>query len=59
MLDTLDAVRAAGRELFGAVPDPSARPTPPDGGVYGLPEWEKAIGPRHGQLDALWRGKGV
>lgn len=59
MLETLDAVRAAGVELFGSVPDPDARPHPPSDGVYGLPEWQDAIGPRHRELDELWRGKGV
>ncbi len=59
MLETLDAVRSAGTLLFGGVPDPGARPAPPEDGIYALPEWRDAIGPRHGELDALWREKGV
>ena len=59
MLETLDAVRAAGVDLFGTVPDPGARPLPPSDGIYALPEWREAIGPRHAELDALWRSKGV
>ena len=59
MLETLEAVRAAGTALFGAVPALGDRPRPPSDGVYGLPEWREAIGPRHGELDALWREKGV
>ncbi len=59
MLDTLAAVRRAGTALFGSVPDSCARPAPPEDGVYALPEWREAIGLRHGELDALWRSKGV
>ncbi|MDX1673918.1 MAG: hypothetical protein R3314_03855, partial [Longimicrobiales bacterium] len=59
MLQTLEAVRAAGEALFGSVPDPGARPRPPAAGIYALPEWREAIGPRHRELDALWREKGV
>lgn len=59
MLETLDAVRGAGAELFGAVPGPGERPTPPTDGIYALPEWQEAIGPRHAALDALWREKGI
>ncbi|MFO7894594.1 MAG: hypothetical protein R6U63_12735 [Longimicrobiales bacterium] len=59
MLQTLHAVRQAGRQLFGSVPEPGERPAPPTDGVYGLPEWRNAIGPRHAELDALWREKGI
>lgn len=59
MVETLAAVRAAGRELSGAVPEPGERPGTPTDGVYGLPEWRDAIGPRHAELDALWREKGI
>jgi hypothetical protein len=30
-----------------------------DTGVYGLPEWRDAIGPRHRELMALWHAKGL
>ena len=59
MLETLDAVRRAGTALFGTVPPPGERPAPPDDGVYALPEWREAIGPRHAELDRLWREKGI
>lgn len=28
-------------------------------GIYALPEWRHAIGPRHGELIRLWREKGI
>lgn len=59
MLETLDAVRDAAAELFGPAPAADARPQPPTDGLYALPEWRDAIGPRHQELDALWRRKGV
>ena len=60
MLDTLRALRAALPPVSGVpLPEPGARPEPPTDGIYALPEWREAIGPRHGELDALWREKGV
>lgn len=58
MLDTLGALRAAARQVLGR-PLPAERPHPPAGGVYALPEWQQAVGPRHAELDALWRARGV
>lgn len=58
MLDTLEAVRRAAA-LLGTAPPAGSRPPPPDDGVYALPEWRQSIGPRHRELDALWREKGV
>lgn len=59
MLETVKAVREAAADLPGHVPDPGNRPSPPGDGVYALPEWREAIGPRHRELDALWREKGI
>ena len=59
MLETLASVRTAGARLFDSVPDPGDRPRPPQTGVYALPEWRESIGPRHSELDALWRERGV
>lgn len=59
MRDTLAAVRRAAAGLPGPVPPADARPVPPDDGIYALPEWRDAIGPRHAELDRLWRAKGI
>lgn len=56
MLDTLTAVRAAVKLL--GTSSAGERPGP-EGGVYDLPEWRESIGPRHRELEALWRAKGV
>lgn len=65
MLDARDALRAAARQVLGFEP-PAERPPVPAGaeaerlgGVYALPEWRDAIGPRHRQLAEIWREKGV
>ena len=58
MVETVAAVR----EAVGAIPGralPGRRPHPPTGGIYDLPEWRESIGPRHAELDRLWREKGV
>lgn len=58
MADTMSALRAAVREVLGrSVPE--RRPPPPEDGIYDLPEWRDAVGPRHAELDRLWRAKGV
>lgn len=59
MVDTLEAVRTAARDLLGRIPDPGHRPPPPGDGIYALPEWRNAIRTRHQELDRLWREKGV
>jgi hypothetical protein len=38
---------------------PKVRPPYPKDGIYALREWRELIGPRHEQLDELWREKGV
>jgi uracil-DNA glycosylase len=58
MLDTLAALRPAVHEVLGTTP-PDTRPALPTGGIYDLPEWREAVGPRHAALDRLWREKGV
>jgi uracil-DNA glycosylase len=58
MLEARAALRAAASRLFGW-PLPAVRPNSPTRGVYSLPEWRELIAPRHEQLDALWRSKGI
>ncbi len=58
MLDTVAALRRAMTEVLGTTP-PGERPAPPRTGIYALPDWENAVGPRHAELDRLWRDKGV
>ena len=58
MLATRAALRGAVRDVLGwKLPD--RRDPPPDDGIYNLPEWRDAVGPRHAELDRLWREKGV
>lgn len=60
MVDTMAALRGAVEEVLGRpVPPRRSRPEPPSTGVYALPEWTAAVGPRHAELDRLWRDKGV
>lgn len=58
MRETVTALRRAVETVLDRRP-PDRRPGPPDEGIYALPEWRAAIGRRHGELDALWRDKGV
>ena len=58
MLQARDALRIAARDVLGREP-PGERAPLPDSGIYALPEWRERIGPRHAQLDRLWREKGV
>ncbi len=58
MVETRDALRRAARDVLGLEP-PDARPAPPQDGIYGLPEWTGLVGPRHAELDALWRERGI
>jgi uracil-DNA glycosylase len=58
MLDARTALRAAMEKRFGR-PLPAERPPLPDVGIYALPEWREKIAPRHDDLDARWRAKGV
>ena len=58
MVETVEALRRAVAEVLGR-PLPAERPEPPRGGVYDLPEWREAVGPRHAELDRLWRAKGI
>ncbi len=58
MLVTRDALRTAYSERFGR-PVPGSRAPNPHHGIYALPEWRMRVGPRHAELDALWRAKGV
>ena len=61
MVDTRAALRKAIANVLGRVPEATdGIPVDPDpGGVYGLPEWRHAVGPRHLELIALWREKGL
>ena len=58
MLEAQDALRRAARECLG-IAVPAERPGFPTEGIYALPEWRERVGPRHAQLDRLWREKGV
>lgn len=58
MVTAIDGLRTAVEQVLGRTP-PRRRPPPPDGGIYALPEWRDAVGPRHAELDRLWRSKGV
>lgn len=58
MLDAKAALQNAVRETLGwKLPKQRARY--PKDGIYALPEWRELVGPRHAQLDKLWREKGV
>lgn len=61
--DRMVATVASLRRAVTSVLDkavPAARPSIPSvGGVYALPEWRDAVGPRHAELDRLWRERGV
>jgi uracil-DNA glycosylase len=58
MARTVGALRQGMRDALGVHP-PERRPDPPTSGVYDLPEWRDAVGPRHAELDRLWRERGV
>jgi uracil-DNA glycosylase len=58
MVETVGALRRAAAEVLNHAA-PAERPGPPDSGIYGLPEWVDAVGPRHAELDRLWRQRGV
>lgn len=54
--------RAAVRDAVASVLKwklPAKRAQNPTDGIYALPEWKTLVGPRHEQLDALWRAKGI
>jgi uracil-DNA glycosylase len=58
LLEARQALRAAVVSRLGwRIPD--ERPNLPETGIYALPEWRERIRPRHAQLDALWRERGV
>lgn len=58
MVETRAALRDAVRDALGWTP-PSTRPPAPTTGIYALPEWTAAVGPRHAELDRLWRSRGI
>jgi uracil-DNA glycosylase len=58
MLAARAALRTAAATLLGWQL-PAHRPEPSAVGIYELPEWRDLIGPRHRQLDRLWREQGV
>jgi uracil-DNA glycosylase len=58
MVETMAALRQAVARVLGRQP-PTRRGDPPAEGVYALPEWRAAVGPRHSELDRLWRERGV
>ena len=59
MLEARAALRRAVRDVLGRETPAGARPPDPTTGIYALPEWRELVGPRHAQLDRLWREKGV
>ena len=63
MVETRSALRSAVRELFGdpdaGLVDATGHGAEGSGGVYALPEWRRSVGPRHRELVALWRKKGL
>lgn len=58
MRETVAALRDAVTGELG-IRLPARRPHPPKDGIYALPEWRRSVGPRHTELDALWREHGV
>jgi hypothetical protein len=58
MLEARDALRQAVKAKLGWKL-PLRRARYPKDGIYALREWVELVGPRHEQLDALWREKGV
>ena len=58
MLEARDALRFAVKEKLGWKL-PKRRAPYPKNGIYALKEWRELVGPRHEQLDRLWRDKGV
>lgn len=58
MVETMRALRRAMREVLDR-DVPEHRTRPPDTGIYALPEWRESVGPRHAELDRLWREKGI
>ncbi len=58
MVDARARLRRAVAAVLGVEPPRRRRP-PPGSGIYALPEWRERIGPRHAELDRLWREKGV
>ncbi len=60
MRETQAALRGAAREVLGTRPSAVRPATPGAGaGVYALEDWRERVGPRHDELDRLWREKGV
>lgn len=60
MVETRDALRTAVGAVLGRPVEGGREETGPgDAGIYALPEWRDAIGPRHRELIALWRQKGL
>jgi len=59
MLEARAALRRAVHDVLGREAPAGARPPDPTTGIYTLPEWRELVGPRHAQLDRLWREKGV
>ncbi len=58
MLDAREALQRAAAEWLGChVPD--VRAPAPSTGIYALPEWRERIAPRHDDLDARWRARGI
>jgi hypothetical protein len=58
MVETRDALRDAVTKQFGWTL-PGERAELPTEGIYALPEWTDRIAPRHQDLDARWRAKGI
>ncbi len=58
MLETRGALQKAVQHYLGWRL-PALRPPYPDDGIYALKDWRELVGPRHQQLDALWRAQGV
>lgn len=59
MVETRDALRRALGPAGAATGQPPRPLATGSEGIYGLPEWRESVGPRHEQLLALWRQKGL
>lgn len=59
MVATVAALRRAVTAVLGNTAPAARASLPTSGGVYDLPQWRDAVGPRHAELDRLWRERGV
>ena len=59
MVETRAALERAAAEVLGGPEGSLAEPESAERGIYALPEWRRAVGPRHRELIGLWREKGL